>query len=81
MDYVAREKDDEWNAGNRVTARDFYCVAKDDRTESFVYHQLLLAKDRHNKASVSQISLLRTFTKHPSRKYLERFITNQTIDS
>lgn len=71
-DYVAREKDAEWNAGNRVTARDFHCVAKGDRTESFVYQQLLLAKDRHNKASVSQILLLRAFTKHPSRKYHER---------
>lgn len=41
-DYVAGEKDDEWNAGNRVTARKPHCIAKDDGTETFVYQKLLL---------------------------------------
>lgn len=38
MDCVAREKDDEWNAGNRVTARDFHCAERATRCrETFVY--------------------------------------------
>lgn len=38
MDRVAREKGDEWNAGNRVTARDFHCARRATLAqETFVY--------------------------------------------
>lgn len=56
MDCVAREKGDEWNAGNRVTARDFYCT----RRASFVCRAVRLPPTSYrgiadNEASVSRI--------------------------
>lgn len=73
-DYVAREKGDEWNAGNRVTSRKSHCIAEDDCTErrSFTRNFFSRTADNKTEGKILDDSLERLQT-----YYITDIVSNQ----